>query len=92
MGNVSRWRDSGHLQRAVETAGGQLAFESAVAAMLDDARLAARRDAQAPAVPGGRASSDRGADPAHGDRTRVTLPGRATRALAHRLGCLCVEA
>jgi DNA-binding XRE family transcriptional regulator len=38
MGNVSRWRDSGHLERAVETAGGRQAFESAVAAMLDDAR------------------------------------------------------
>jgi hypothetical protein len=38
MSNVSRWRDSGHLERAVETAGGQPAFEAAVAAMLDDAR------------------------------------------------------
>jgi DNA-binding XRE family transcriptional regulator len=38
MGNVSRWRDSGHLERAVDTAGGEQAFESAVAAMLDDAR------------------------------------------------------
>jgi hypothetical protein len=35
---VSRWRDSGHLERAVETAGGQKAFDAAVAAMLDDAR------------------------------------------------------
>jgi transcriptional regulator with XRE-family HTH domain len=38
MGSVSRWRDAGHLERAVETAGGQRAFESAVTAMLDDAR------------------------------------------------------
>src|SRR5262249_5088695 len=38
MSNVSRWRDSGHLERAVETAGGQHAFEASVAAMLDDAR------------------------------------------------------
>jgi DNA-binding XRE family transcriptional regulator len=38
MDNVSRWRDSGHLERAVDTAGGEQAFESAVAAMLDDAR------------------------------------------------------
>jgi DNA-binding XRE family transcriptional regulator len=38
MGNVSRWRDSGHLERAVETGGGKQAFEAAVAAMLDDAR------------------------------------------------------
>ena len=34
MSGVSRWRDSGHLERAVETAGGQEAFD----AMLDDAR------------------------------------------------------
>ena len=38
MSSVSRWRDSGHLERAVETAGGQGAFEAAVTAMLDDAR------------------------------------------------------
>jgi DNA-binding XRE family transcriptional regulator len=33
-----RWRDSGNLERAVETAGGQEAFGASVAAMLDDAR------------------------------------------------------
>jgi DNA-binding XRE family transcriptional regulator len=38
MSGVSRWRDSGSLERAVETAGGQEAFDSAVTAMLDDAR------------------------------------------------------
>lgn len=38
MSSVSRWRDSGHLERAVTTAGGQEAFDAAVAAMLDDAR------------------------------------------------------
>jgi DNA-binding XRE family transcriptional regulator len=38
MSSVSRWRDSGHLERAVETAGGQEAFDAAVGAMLDDAR------------------------------------------------------
>jgi hypothetical protein len=38
MSGVSRWRESGHLERAVETAGGQEAFDVAVAAMLDDAR------------------------------------------------------
>src|SRR6266516_2049791 len=38
MSGVSRWRDSGHLERAVETAGGKEAFDAAVAAMLDDAR------------------------------------------------------
>ncbi len=38
MSSVSRWRDSGHLERAVETAGGQEAFDVAVSAMLDEAR------------------------------------------------------
>ena len=38
MSNVSRWRDSGHLERAVQAAGGQERFDAAVAAMLDDAR------------------------------------------------------
>ena len=38
MSNVSRWRDSGNLERAVATAGSQRAFDAAVAAMLDDAR------------------------------------------------------
>jgi hypothetical protein len=38
MSGVSRWRDSGNLERAVETAGGQEAFDASVAAMLDDAR------------------------------------------------------
>lgn len=38
MSSVSRWRESGHLERAVATAGGQEAFDEAVTAMLDDAR------------------------------------------------------
>src|SRR5580692_9149832 len=38
MSRTSPWRDSGNLERAVETAGGQEAFDAAVAAMLDDAR------------------------------------------------------
>jgi len=38
MNSVSRWRDTGHLERAVATAGGQEAFDAAVTAMLDDAR------------------------------------------------------
>jgi DNA-binding XRE family transcriptional regulator len=38
MGSVRRWRDTDHLQRAVETAGGQEAFDSAVGLMLDQAR------------------------------------------------------
>jgi hypothetical protein len=38
VNSVSRWRDTGHLERAVATAGGQEAFDAAVTAMLDDAR------------------------------------------------------
>lgn len=38
MSNVSGWRDSGHLERAIETAGGRRAFEKAVVLTLDDAR------------------------------------------------------
>jgi DNA-binding XRE family transcriptional regulator len=38
MNDVSRWRDSGHLERAVQAADGQEGFDAAVAAMLDDAR------------------------------------------------------
>src|SRR5690242_4895816 len=46
MSGVSRWRDSDHLERAVETVGSKEAFDAAVAAMLDDAcgwRLAEMR-------------------------------------------------
>lgn len=38
MTETRRWRDSGHLERAVETAGGQEAFASAVGQMLDQMR------------------------------------------------------
>lgn len=38
MSGVSRWRDSGHLECAVDTAGGPEAFDAGVAGMLDDAR------------------------------------------------------
>lgn len=38
MGSVKRWRDTDHLRRAVDTAGGQEAFDSAVGEMLDQAR------------------------------------------------------
>jgi DNA-binding XRE family transcriptional regulator len=38
MIDVSRWRDSSHLKRAVETAGGQKAFDAAVNAMLEEDR------------------------------------------------------
>ena len=38
MSEVRRWRESGHLGRAVETAGGREAFDAAVGQMLDEAR------------------------------------------------------
>lgn len=38
MASVKRWRDTDHLQRAVETAGGQDAFNAAMSTMLDEAR------------------------------------------------------
>ncbi|MEU3453743.1 hypothetical protein ABZ671_09090 [Micromonospora sp. NPDC006766] len=38
MNEIRRWRKSGHLERAVETAGGQEAFDAAVGKMLDEAR------------------------------------------------------
>jgi DNA-binding XRE family transcriptional regulator len=38
MSSVKRWRDTGHLQRAVDTAGGQDAFDAAMGQMLDEAR------------------------------------------------------
>ncbi|MEV6932836.1 helix-turn-helix transcriptional regulator [Dactylosporangium sp. NPDC051485] len=38
MSGVRRWRDTDHLERAVETAGGPEAFDAAVGAMLDEAR------------------------------------------------------
>ncbi|HZN71289.1 MAG TPA: helix-turn-helix transcriptional regulator [Micromonosporaceae bacterium] len=38
MSEVKRWRDTDHLERAVQTAGGQDAFDAAMGAMLDEAR------------------------------------------------------
>ena len=38
MSGVSRWRESGNLERAVATAGGQERFGAAASATLDDAR------------------------------------------------------
>jgi DNA-binding XRE family transcriptional regulator len=38
MSSVRRWRDTDHLQRAVDTAGGPDAFDAAVGEMLDRAR------------------------------------------------------
>jgi DNA-binding XRE family transcriptional regulator len=38
MSNAKRWRDTDHLQRAVDTAGGPAAFDAAVGEMLDNAR------------------------------------------------------
>jgi DNA-binding transcriptional regulator YiaG len=46
MSDLQRWRESGHLERAVGTAGGQEAFDAAVSEMLDNAwgwRLAEMR-------------------------------------------------
>jgi DNA-binding XRE family transcriptional regulator len=38
MSGTKRWRDTDHLDRAVETAGGPEAFEAGVGEMLDQAR------------------------------------------------------
>ena len=38
MSEVRRWRASGHLERAIETAGGREAFEAGLGQMLDEAR------------------------------------------------------
>ena len=38
MTSVKRWRDTDHLQRAVDNAGGQDAFDASMGQMLDQAR------------------------------------------------------
>jgi ribosome-binding protein aMBF1 (putative translation factor) len=38
MSEVRRWRDTGHLDRAIETAGGQDAFDVAIGRMLEETR------------------------------------------------------
>jgi DNA-binding XRE family transcriptional regulator len=38
MSGVRRWRDTDHLDRAIESAGGREAFDSAIGRMLDEAR------------------------------------------------------
>ncbi len=38
MSGVKRWRDTDHLGKAVDTAGGREAFDAAVGRMLDEAR------------------------------------------------------
>jgi hypothetical protein len=38
MTEPRRWRDSGHLELAVETVGGQEAFDAAMGRMLDQTR------------------------------------------------------
>jgi DNA-binding XRE family transcriptional regulator len=38
MTGVRRWRDTDHLDRAVETAGGRDVFDAAIGKMLDEAR------------------------------------------------------
>jgi DNA-binding XRE family transcriptional regulator len=36
--NHRRWRDTGHLERAIQTAGGRAEFETGVARLLDEAQ------------------------------------------------------
>ena len=38
MSDVRRWRDTSHLDRAIDTAGGRDAFDAAIRQMLDEAR------------------------------------------------------
>jgi DNA-binding XRE family transcriptional regulator len=38
MSGVRRWRDTNHLDRAIDTAGGRDAFDAAIGQMLDEAR------------------------------------------------------
>ena len=38
MTEIRRWRDTDHLERAVETAGGREAFDTAIVRMLDETR------------------------------------------------------
>ena len=38
MSGVRRWRDTGHLEQAIDTAGGREAFDAAIGRMLDEAR------------------------------------------------------
>ena len=38
MSGIKRWRDTGHLERAIETAGDADAFDAGVGRMLDEAR------------------------------------------------------
>ncbi|MDQ1308345.1 MAG: hypothetical protein QG671_4179 [Actinomycetota bacterium] len=38
MSQVRRWRDSGHRERAVETAGGKDAFDAGIGRMVEEAR------------------------------------------------------
>jgi hypothetical protein len=52
MTHVRRWRETNHLDRAVNTAGGRDAFDVAIERMLDEARawqpsLGSDRDGQA---------------------------------------------
>lgn len=38
MSEVRRWRESGHLDKAIDSAGGREAFDAAMGRMLDEAR------------------------------------------------------
>jgi hypothetical protein len=53
MSEFRRWRDTDHLDRAIETAGGQEAFDISVTQMLDETRRGWRRQDQPAAVRGG---------------------------------------
>jgi len=57
-GGLKRWRDTDHLRRAVETAGGQEAFDAAVTQMRRKAVLAehVRRTGGEEAVADGKAA------------------------------------
>ncbi len=59
MAEVRRWRDTGNLERAVETAGGRDAFDAAMGAMLDEVRGWRLAEMQ---TPGAHAGAGRRAD------------------------------
>jgi hypothetical protein len=51
MSDVSRWRDSGHLERAVQTAGGQETFDARSPRCWTTSAAGGWRNAQAALVP-----------------------------------------
>jgi DNA-binding transcriptional ArsR family regulator len=79
MGEAKRWRDTDHLERAVETAGGQEAFDAGVGEMLDQRMTTSvGRAAENEALKNGRMTEG----PAKSDGIRVSDP-QVMRALAH---------